>query len=169
MRHSPGFTLLELIVVLILMGIVAAYVLGRSLATEAIDLTAQADRIRNHLRYAQIEAMKRSDTVWGIKSTGGTDGHYWLFHGTDPDAGKIRIPGASYADGDDRISLAALNIELEPAFVVFFNRVGRPYSAFTDLEDDSRNTRLAAELAITVKAGGETRAIGVTPETGLVR
>lgn len=169
MRHPPGFTLLELIVVLILMGIVAAYVLGRSLATEAIDLTAQADRIRSHLRYAQIEAMKRSDTVWGVKSTGGTDGHYWLFRGTDPDGEKIRIPGASYADGENRVSLSALNIELEPAFVVFFNRVGRPYSAYTDYEDDSKNTRMAAELSITVKAGGESRPITLTPETGLVR
>lgn len=169
MRHCPGFTLLELIVVLILMGIVSAYVLGRSLATEAIDLTAQADRIRSHLRYAQIEAMKRSDTVWGIKSTGGADGHYWLFRGTDPDGVKLRIPGAAYAEGDDRVSLAALKIELDPPFVLYFNRVGRPYTAYTNYEDDTPNTRLAAELAITVKAGGETRTIAVTPETGLVR
>jgi len=60
--------MIEMVVVLLLMGIIAATVLGRSIATSDIDLNSETDKIRNHLRFAQAEAMKRSNTVWGIKS-----------------------------------------------------------------------------------------------------
>jgi prepilin-type N-terminal cleavage/methylation domain-containing protein len=168
MRNSSGFTMLEIIVVLILMSIMAAYVAGRSLATADLDLTSQADKIRSQIRYAQAEAMKRSDTVWGFRSTGGADGHYWLFRGTDPDGEKIRIPGAAYAGAETRVSLADLKVSLD-AFTLFFNRIGKPYSAYSDYENDGNNTPLAAALTVNVSAGGQSRPITITPETGLVR
>lgn len=160
--------MLEIIVVLILMGIIAAYVLGRSLGTDDLDLTAQTDKIRGHIRYAQAEAMKRSDTVWGIKSTGGADGHYWLFRGTAPDTEKVRIPGAVYADGENQVSLAELKVSLD-AFTVFFNRIGKPYSAYADYEDETKNSAITVPVTVSVTAGGQSRSISITPETGLVR
>ena len=76
MRRSSGFTIVEIIVVLLLMSILAATLLGRSVTTTDLDLNSATDKVRNQLRFAQAEAMKRSDTVWGVNSSGA---EYWLF------------------------------------------------------------------------------------------
>ena len=163
MKRPSGFTLVEMVVVLLLMAIIAATVLGRAISTSSIDLNSETDKIRNHLRFAQAEAMKRSNTVWGIKSYGN---HYWLFRDTNPDnaANEVRLPGVSYSAGSSRISEADIGVGLSD-FTVFFDRVGRPYNAYTD---EATNTPLAAQKTINVTAG-ESRAITIEPETGLVR
>ena len=60
MRRSPGFTIIEIIVVLLLMSILAATLLGRSVTTSNLDLNSATDKVRNQLRFAQAEAMKRA-------------------------------------------------------------------------------------------------------------
>ena len=79
-RNQHGFTLIEITAVLVLMAIISAYVIGRSIGTEQIDLAGQTDKIRVQIRYAQAMGMKRSDTdqIWGIKFDPGND-QYWLF------------------------------------------------------------------------------------------
>ena len=63
-------------VVLVLIGIIAAYVIGRSIGTEQIELAGLTDKIRNQIRYAQATAMKRSDAVWGFTCD---TNQYWSF------------------------------------------------------------------------------------------
>jgi prepilin-type N-terminal cleavage/methylation domain-containing protein len=75
-RNQHGFTLIEITVVLVLMAIIAAYAVGRSISTEQIDLAAQTDKIRNQIRYVQATAMKQSDSIWGITSNAN---QYWMF------------------------------------------------------------------------------------------
>jgi len=159
--RSSGFTLIEMVVVLILMTIIAATVLGRSIATSDIDLNSETDKIRNHLRFAQAEAMKRSNTVWGIKSAGN---EYWLFRTNAPDTNDVRLPGVAYSGASNRINEGDIGVTVSD-FTVFFDRIGKPYTAYTD---ESINTPLASQLTISVTAG-ETRSITITPETGLVR
>jgi type II secretory pathway pseudopilin PulG len=155
--------MVEMVVVLLLMTIIAATVLGRAITTSDIDLNAETDIIRNHLRFAQAEAMKRSNTVWGIKSAGT---EYWLFRAANPDipANEVRLPGVVYSGGNSRITEADIGVTLSD-FTVFFDRIGRPYTAYTD---EAVNTPLAGQLTISVTAG-ETRSITITPETGFVR
>jgi Tfp pilus assembly protein FimT len=152
-----------MVVVLLLMAIIAATVLGRAISTAEIDLNSETDQIRNHLRFAQAEAMKRSNTVWGIKSEGN---EYWLFRDTTPDirANEVKLPGVSYSGGSSRISEADIGVTVSD-FTVFFDRIGKPYTAYTS---DAVNTPLASRLTINVTAG-ESRAITIEPETGLVR
>jgi len=59
-----GFTMIEVIVVLIIIAILAPIVVSR-FSTDNTTLVAQTDILKSHLRYAQIRAM--NDTVtWGI-------------------------------------------------------------------------------------------------------
>jgi MSHA pilin protein MshC len=177
MRNASGFTILEIVVVLLLIGIVSAYILGRSLTTSDLDLEAQTDRIRNHIRYAQAEAMKHTDkdkdkdnpiTIWGIKFTPEPGGEYWFFEGSNPDnaAKEAKLPGAEYPSGSSRLRAADLKVTWSPQVTVFFDRIGRPYSSYTD---EKVNTPLALDLTLTVAAGGQTRPITITPETGFVK
>jgi MSHA pilin protein MshC len=159
--RSSGFTMIEMVVVLILMTIIAATVLGRAITTSDIDLNSETDKIRNHLRFAQSEAMKRSNSVWGIKSAGS---EYWLFRTTAPDTNEVRLPGVVYSGSSNRISESDLGVTLSD-FTIFFDRIGKPYTAYTS---ETINTPLASQLTISVIAS-ETRSITISPETGLVR
>jgi type II secretory pathway pseudopilin PulG len=156
--------MIEIVVVLLLMGIIAAIVLGRAITSSDLDLNSETDKIRNHLRYAQAEAMKRSNTVWGIKSLGND---YWLFRDTTPDnaANEVRLPGVAYSGASNRINEADIKVTVSD-FTVFFDRIGKPYTSYTS---ETVNIPLAAQMQITVTAGSQNRPIIVTPETGLIR
>ena len=110
MRRHSGFTILEIIVVLLLLTILAATVLGRSALPDKLDLNSATEKLRLQLRYAQAQAMKRSDTVWGIKCN---DNVYWLFRDTNPDDtnNQFRIPGADYTTADNKVRPGSVGVD----------------------------------------------------------
>lgn len=161
-RNNHGFTFIEMIVVLVLMSIIAASVLVRGMDTDQIDLMAQVAKIRNHIRYAQAMAMKRSDKNWGIKCDGNA---YWFFEGTNPDdsASQLPLPG----EKSSQILLADIDVTVD-GFELYFDKYGRPYTAYTD---ETSNTPVSAgnPLAITISAGSGSVTLSITPETGLIQ
>jgi prepilin-type N-terminal cleavage/methylation domain-containing protein len=162
-RRPSGFTILEIIVVLLLMGILAATLLGRSITTGNLDLNSATDALRNQLRYTQAEAIKLANTddrVWGMNFT--SDG-YWMFRGKDT-GNKVRLPGVD----SDVVNLTAFNISVSSNFsTVFFDWIGKPYSAYTS---EATNTPLSGLMNIRLtETGGQYREVTITPETGLVR
>ena len=171
-RNQQGFTLIEITAVLVLMAVISAYVIGRSANTEQFDVAAQTDRIRNQIRYAHSMAMKRSDKIWGMKCDANTN-EYWLFSVPIPVAAndenqavnQITLPGES----DIKISLADRNIDSMTGFTLFFDRIGKPYTAYTDEDTNSPLDVTGPGLTITITDGGHTRDITVTPETGLTQ
>lgn len=64
-RH--GFTILELVAVLLIIGILATVAISRYTDVENADLAA-ADTLKAHLRYAHLRAMGDTET-WGIEIT----------------------------------------------------------------------------------------------------
>lgn len=164
MRRNSGFTILEIIVVLLLMAILAATVIGRSALPDKLDLNSATEKLRLQLRFTQAQAMKRSDKVWGVKSSGT---EYWVFRDTTPDnpSNEFRVPGGDYPTTANRIREADLGASISD-FTLFFDRIGKPYSAYTS---PTVNTPLASNLSITLSGSGDTRTITVVPETGLVQ
>jgi len=169
-RNQQGFTLIEITVVLVLMAIISAYVIGRSVVPGQIDLAAQADKIRNQIRYVQATAMKQSNQIWGIKCDTVTD-QYWMFFATIPvdvsepdlEAQQVIFPG----ERNKKISLTDAGIDdIFPGFTLFFDRIGKPYIAYSDAIN---NSPLTNPLTITVSAGTQSRSFRVVPETGLVQ
>ena len=180
-QRQQGFTLIEITAVLVLMAIVAAYVIGRSVTTDQVDIVGQTDRLRNQIRFAQASAMKQSSHIWGIKSDNATE-QYWLFAieldrenpDEEPDiepgeedlpANRRTFPG----ENSDIIAFADLELDdITPPFTLFFDRVGIPYTTYIS-QNSPGNVPLGNDLNITVSAGGQTRNITVTPETGMVQ
>jgi len=150
--------LIEITVVLVLMAIISAYVIGRSIGTEQIDLAGQTDKIRNQIRYAQSIAMKQSDAIWGVTCN---NNQYWMFR-TNP-ATPVTLPG----EQNTQINLAGQGINMSN-FVLFFDQFSRPYNAYAD---EINKTPLPGplDINITLAGGGQTRTIRVNPETGLVQ
>lgn len=165
MRRPSGFTIVEIIVVLLLMSILAATVIGRSITSSNLDLNSATDKILNQLRFAQAAAMKRTDAVWGIQSNSGTQ-QYWMFQATSTGTEEVRIPGGDYGATGTRISFDSLGANLNE-FTLVFDWLGRPYKG---QKDGIPNDPIAAADNPYVKVTkGEERQINITPETGLIR
>jgi MSHA pilin protein MshC len=166
-RRPSGFTIVEIVVVLLLMSILAATVIGRSITSSDLDLNSATDKIRNQIRYAQSQAMKRTDSVWGIQSdiSAGIK-EYWMFRADSNGTEEVRIPGGDYGATGTRISFDNLGADLN-SFTIVFDWLGRPYNGQTG--GVANNPIVAADNPKVTVTKGETRLINITPETGLIR
>lgn len=157
-KNSHGFTIIEIVVVLLLISIVAAAVFQRSISTDQMNFRSQFDKIQNQVRYPQSIAIKQSEW-WGFACD---TNDYWIFTGTNKDdVSKQRLlPGQQ----DIKISLADLGVTVTSgAFTVLFDRYGIPY--WPDW-----NTKMTAPQPINLAdSGSNSRSFTILPETGLVR
>ena len=144
--------------VVLIMGIVAGVIISRVARVDDMELAAQVNSIRNHIRYAQIMAMKRNDLIWGLKCDGSL---YWLFKtsapevATEPDetSNMVYLPG----HGNAQISMPAMD-----AFTLYFDKYGIPYEY--DDSGPGEITKRTAHLPIHIGA----KTLTVTMETGFV-
>jgi prepilin-type N-terminal cleavage/methylation domain-containing protein len=156
-RNHRGFTIIEIVVVLVLISIIAAAAFRRSITTDQMNFVSQYDKIQNQVRYPQSMAMKRSEW-WGISCD---TNNYWIFTGTNEStvANHRQLPGQP----NTLISLNDLGINMS-GFTVFFDEYGRPY--------DSVWTVPLVPPALTVNlddGGSGSRSFTIEPETGLVK
>jgi prepilin-type N-terminal cleavage/methylation domain-containing protein len=161
-RAPRGFTLIEIIGVLMVVGILAAVVINRVMSTTTTNRIAQESVLKSHIRYAQATAMKQG-TLWGIKCD---SADYWLFRTNDPNAvtNQRALPGEANA----KVALADKKITVS-AFTLFFDANGRPYTAYTDAVTNTP-VSTANPLSITVNSvpAGTATTFGITPETGFM-
>ncbi len=150
-----GFTVLEVVIILIVMGIIGVIVVSRLWSTD-VDLIAQTGVIKTHLRYAQSRAMN-TDVIWGIDLTGST---YSLFKNGST-ANKVILPAE---DSNTRSLPSGVSVETA---IISFDSWGIPHTdaAATDGQELAAGD---AEEEITVSSGGDTRTITVTPNTGFI-
>jgi len=88
LTSSRGFTLMEVIVVLILIGIVSAVVAVRMSDTRHYDIASQLEVVKSHLRYAQSKAMS-SGSPWGINFNSSQT--YYLFNAASPNVPVLML------------------------------------------------------------------------------
>jgi len=154
---NSGFTLIEVVAVLVIIGIVSAVVAVRMSDTSTYDLASQVEVVKTHLRYAQIRAMN-TDTVWGISFSGPTPTTYYLFQGVGSTT-PVLLPGEDNAT----VSLAAkkskLTITPPAGGVVAFDSYGSPSTV-----TGTTLVPLTADLTITTNSVN----ITVTKYTGFI-
>jgi prepilin-type N-terminal cleavage/methylation domain-containing protein len=155
-NRISGFTPIEVIVVLVIIGIISIMIIGRSDFNQP-DLFAQAEVVRSHIRYTQSRAMN-SDRSWGLRFND-TGQSYWLFHDGNIND-RRRLPG----EESDVVDLSVYRLVLTPASTTLsFDDRGRPCS------DDGGDTPLANDLIVNLSAGGGvSQLITVTRNTGFV-
>jgi len=149
-----GVSLVEMIAVLLLLGIVSSVVISRVANVDDMELATEVNSIRNHIRYAQIMAMKRNDKFWGIKFNGN---EYWVFRTADPtdvaapnlDDNIVYLPGSK----NKKLSKPGAYSR-----TFYFDKFGIPYDYATGLKISNAQTIQFS-----------TKALTLTPETGYVR
>ena len=120
-----GFTMIELIAVLLIIGIIATVAAVRMSNTKPYDLASQVEVVKNHLRYAQVRAMNTNTYPnWGINFDSATT--YYLFQRTGSNT-RVLIPGENDATVDLVAKKSALTITTGGR--VTFDSYGSPGSA----------------------------------------
>ncbi|MFZ5570688.1 MAG: pilus assembly FimT family protein [Thermodesulfobacteriota bacterium] len=150
---NRGLTLVEIIAVLFIIGVIGAIVVGRAFQ-DPIQLTARADNIKAHLRYAQARALSTS-SVWGLRydPSGKT---YRLFQYEEGVEKTVRLPG----EETDLIDLSRERITPIGFSIISFDTWGRPCRDIPGLVTGGATVSLHSE--------GKSITIAVTPETGFI-
>jgi prepilin-type N-terminal cleavage/methylation domain-containing protein len=155
-RNNRGFTIIEIVVVMVLISIIAAAAFSRSITTDQMNFVSQYDKIQNQVRYPQSLAMKQGKE-WGFACNGSD---YWIFTGTNETivANHRLLPGQQ----ETLISLNDLGVTMD-GFTVIFDKYGIPY------EPDWTTPLNPALVVDLTDSGSESRSFTILPETGLVK
>jgi len=170
-KTQNGFTLIEIISVLVILGILVAVAVIR-LTNFNTEVYTGTDALKAHLRYAQTQAMNEnpnmgSETIVGINYDSGAN-QYWMFQGTNTTIVRFLPDDAKYMTSDHKINLTAKKITLNGGgFPIYFDSHGIPYTAYTS---STVNTPLANGLTIVVASlsGSFSSSLTITPLTGFI-
>ena len=174
-RLQRGFTLVELIAVLVVGGVLAAVAAPRFFQQDTFDARSFADQNIGMLRYGQKLAIAQNRPVF-VQLNGS---RIALCFNTACDAANRVLPPAGGNSGRSATMSACANTtawlcEAPPnnisysvpadAAAFYFNALGRPFKA-SDAEPVSS---FPARVSIGISGGGKTRNIIVEGETGYV-
>ena len=179
-RHEQGFTMVELIVVMLLVGILGAIGAARFFNRTGFDVGAFGEQGAAMLRYAQKLAIAQNRYVYVQTSP---QGLALCYSAATPCAAGDRVSapsgsssgssatrafcsaGGTYVPAWDCEGVpggAAMSLNPAGAASFYFNGLGRPYLT-TDTGDST-----FPGLTLTVSGDGVTRSISVAQETGYV-
>jgi MSHA pilin protein MshC len=137
---SPGFTLFEVIAVLIIMGILAAVAISRGTISQEANVKAEVDTLKSHLRYAQSLAMNEiSPICWGIQLNSSS---YSLVKYDDDSeqTHTFNLPGESSATHNFKSGVSASGSTL-----VLFDEWGSPGSSNVNLTVGGESITITAD------------------------
>ncbi|OEZ96434.1 MSHA biogenesis protein MshC [Duganella sp. HH101] len=166
-----GFTLVELVVILVVTGILGAVAAPRFFERRAFDAAAYTDQLRAMLRYGQKVAIAQGRNVY-VRLNGASvalcyDGLCTL---------RVSAPGgANSGTGVTLSNCSNLStwacegvpngLTVSSALSFYFDATGQPYAA-TDVPPTLTST--FAQLALSISGDGGSRTVTVTPVTGYV-
>jgi len=148
--------MVELVVIIVLVAILAFTAIPRFMDKGAVDVSAQAEQLASDIRYTQSLAMTTgqrnrinlSSASYSITTSDGTALPHPATGATDP---------ITLSD----VTLSGWNPPLTSDYVAF-DGLGVPYSLVTS------STGITGNATITLTAGGHTRSVVISPETGRV-
>ena len=139
-----GFTLIEVIVILLLIGLFSTVALSRYSSTNPAKLLKETDILKNHLYHARARSMG-DDVQWDIKLSAGS---YTLEK--DGVTAPVNLPGESspvhnFSDG--------VTVTTGAGSTVYFDKWGSPGPA---------------DINIVLELGTESRNISISKNTGFI-
>lgn len=156
MRLSAGFTYIELIVILVIVGLISVAVLPR-VPGQGIETGPEVTQLASDLRYAQLRSMNEGQRLClTFASTG-----YAL--STAASGCTAGVPSAAGLPSPLILRDASLTVQGLPNNLIAFDGMGAPYSSV-----GAAAAPLTAPAVLTVTVAGVSGTITVTPTTGLI-
>ena len=151
---QAGFTLIEVVVVIVILGIISVYATPKSVSTAEITLPSQAQKLASDIRHTQVLA-----TSWGkslrLSITTGSNGTYSVSCVTSGSSPCDISPVVNPSGGSFSVSLQK-NVVLGGTSTVDFNSLGQPSAAAT-------YTLTTGSSTITVSVAALTGFVTVSP------
>jgi prepilin-type N-terminal cleavage/methylation domain-containing protein len=161
MQTSSGFTVIEILIVLVIIGIAAAMVVPMISSAASVQIRSAAEIIAADLEYAKSMAISRGQKFAVVFDK--TTDSYCI---KDQDGNIIAHPvkkGFNYVmdfRNDNRLNkVDIVNVNFDATSCVKFDYLGSPYNG----NDNSLNSGI-----ITLQAGGMTTTVSVEPVTGFI-
>lgn len=155
MNKVNGFTLIEMIIITLVIGILAVYPLLKWQGS-SINLDAEAERLASDIRYAQSLSMTRVERYQFIKTSSNT---YQIRSA----AGTPVVLGSGSTTVTLNSGITFGTFVNLPNSLIAFDGKGAPYT-----DNGSPPTALSATASIPITASGYTKTIIITPETGSI-
>ena len=153
-KDNKGFTLIEIIIVLLLVCTIGAVILVSGIySTSGDDLPSQTEVIRGHLRYAQARAMN-TNTIWGIKFFLNEDRSYYYLFQLDESNNETSV----VLPGEEASPVVLPEGMVVSVVTIYFDDWGKSYNTVPSPS--------AASSTITVTL--DTAAITITKNTGFI-
>ena len=160
-KSEFGFTILEILVVLIIMSIIMVFAIGRGRVT-GTDVKVQTEVLKSQLRHAQARAMNDNNS-WGIQ-TDSSGGAYWLFR-YDGSFNQFRLPGEDALT----INLAVKGLGMTPG-IYSFDPDGTPhFDSDPTASQPSTAVLPSPGQQITISDGTDSYIILLTRNTGFIQ
>ena len=155
---QSAFTLVEMVVILLIIGIIAAFMAPRS-ADNTLMLAAQADQVAGDIRYVQSLAMTRGQR-FRIDFTPSASPVVYQFTQANGVVATHPVVGPTAVALNPLVTATILNL---PSSLIGFDGQGTPYI------DSVISSPLAAVATIRLSINGAVRDITIQPQTGRVQ
>ena len=128
---SCGFTMVELVIIILVMGILAVAVVPRFFATSDFEARGYYDTVTNTLRYAQKTAIAQRRVVYAkLDTTTGQVSLCFANHATVACSSDVKKPTGETPYVVSAPSGVTLALSPAPANnTLFFDSLGRPYAS----------------------------------------
>ncbi|UQV48134.1 type II secretion system GspH family protein [Janthinobacterium lividum] len=171
-----GFTLIELVAVLVLAGLLATFAVNRFFQRDTFDARSFSDQVTNIVRYGQKLAVAQNRAVFVSIDANSVA---LCFDAVCSDAQKVVPPTGSNSASKDTLKYCvktnwlcegrpagvtlSTDAKVTPSF--YFDALGKPYALVNVFPAVST---FPAQLTISIQGDGLTRNVTVEGETGYV-
>ncbi len=159
--HRTGFTLIELVVVITIVGILAVAVLINGRAKGPVRLEAACQKLAMDLRYCQQMAMAEQ-VRFGISFDTGDESYFGYRINTGTKAKNPQTQGdleVDFGGTDEFKEIEIVSTNFSDA--IEFDSTGKPY--------DGNGTALSNEGIVTLTDGSNSRTVRIEAVTGKVK
>jgi len=165
-----GFTIVELVIIILVIGILAVVALPRFFATSDFEARGYYDTVMNTLRYAQRTAVAQRRAVYiKLDTSTGQVSLCFANHATVACSSEVPKPTGESPYVVNAPSDVTLALSPAPANnTLFFDSLGRPFASNDSTPSESSSTSSFSTLTVTVGGGGLSRTFTVERESGYV-
>ena len=161
-RATAGFTLLEVIFVVVVLGVLTKFAMMKLVTPATMTLPAQAQAVAGLVRQAQGLAVQRGQRMCFRVDTTGANGRF--AYAAAPTIGVCTTSNATCTGTPESCLSVAQGVSVGGATPVYFNSLGLPL----DNTGAARTTDISFTVMYTTGSATDTKSIVVSALTGRV-